>query len=114
MRQDCRHYETRSYRNGDTMRRCRLDAAPEAPWRCPDACPLYERRLSGVGWERGSLVEPPTPAEPPGVGEGEHVAALLDEAEDIVHAALPSAVAEVDAQRPRRPWWRRMLPRRRR
>jgi hypothetical protein len=48
------------------------------------------------------------------VGEGEHVAALLDAAEDIVHAALPSAVAEVDAARTRQPWWRRLLPRRRR
>ena len=38
--------------------------------------------------------------EPPG-----EVAALLDEAEDIVNAAGPEIVAEVEAQRSGRRWW---------
>ncbi len=114
MRQECRHYESRTYRTGETMRRCSLDAAPEAPWRCPEHCPFFERRLVDLGWERGSLAQPPTPPEPPGVGQGGDVAALLDAAEDIVHAVLPDVVAEVAAERARRPWWRRIVSRRRR
>ena len=87
MRSDCKHYESRTYPSGDTMRKCRLDLAPEAPWRCPSDCPSYERRMVDVGWEYGSLRDAVVeePEEPPALGDD--VAALLDEAEDIVHAA---------------------------
>ncbi|MCB0978909.1 MAG: hypothetical protein KDB02_15750, partial [Acidimicrobiales bacterium] len=87
MRQDCKFFESRTYGSGDTVRKCDLDLAPEAPWRCPPDCPAYERRLADVNWSHGSLVTPPTPDEPPGLDErGEEIAALLDEAEDIVNA----------------------------
>ena len=39
MRTDCRHYESRTYGNGEAVRKCVLDLAPEAPWRCPADCP---------------------------------------------------------------------------
>src|SRR4051794_26573809 len=65
MRQDCKNFESRTYPGGETVRKCNLDLAPEAPWRCPDACPGYERRLADVNWAHGTLVTPPTPAEPP-------------------------------------------------
>lgn len=91
MRQDCKQFESRTYNNGETVRKCNLDLAPEAPWRCPDDCPKYERRLADVNWTYGSLVTPVTPDEP--VGEG--IAELLDAAEDIVNAAGPSIMAEV-------------------
>ena len=82
------------------MRKCDLDLAPEAPWRCPDDCPAYQRRLADVNWQHGTLVTPPTPAEPPGLDErGDDIAALLDAAEDIVNAAGPSIMAEVEAER---------------
>ena len=87
-----------TYDDGETVRKCELDLAPEAPWRCPDNCPKYERRLADVNWAHGSLVTPPTPEEPPGVGNGDDVAALLDEAEDIVNEAGPRIKAEVDAE----------------
>ena len=112
MRQDCKYFETRTYANGDAMRRCALDLAPEAPWRCPADCARYQRRTIDVAWERGSLVAPPTPPEPPGVGEGEGVGALLDLAEEIVNAASDDAVRTVEEERRRAaPRWRRLVAR---
>jgi hypothetical protein len=97
MRQDCKNFESRTYANGETVRKCNLDLAPEAPWRCPDVCAGYEKRLADVNWSHGSLITPPTPPEP----EGEGIAQLLDEAEDIVNRAGPDILAELDAQRRR-------------
>lgn len=98
MRQECKHFESRTYANGETVRKCNLDLAPDAPWRCPDHCPKYERRLADVAWTHGSLVTPVTPPEPPGLDDGS-AAAVLDAAEDIVNAAVASVRAEVDAER---------------
>jgi len=116
MRVECKHFESRSYANGETVRKCDLDLAPEAPWRCPEQCPRYERRLADAGWNHGTMVAPPTPPEPPGVGEGEGVARLLDEAEEILNAAGPAILAEVEAERSRRRseqprWWQRAVGR---
>jgi hypothetical protein len=97
MRQDCKNFESRTYANGETVRKCNLDLAPEAPWRCPEVCTGYEKRLADVNWSHGSLITPPTPPEP----EGEGIAQLLDEAEDIVNSAGPDILAELDAQRRR-------------
>lgn len=99
MREDCKFFESRTYANGETVRKCELDLAPEAPWRCPAACPSFQRRLADVDWQHGSLVTPPTPAEPPGLDDrGDDIAALLDEAEDIVNAAGPKILAEVEKE----------------
>ncbi len=102
MRQDCKYFESRSYPNGDTVRKCDLDLAPEAPWRCPADCPKYTRRLADVNWSHGSLVTPETPAEPESVGEDESIGALLDAAEDIINGAAPSIMADLDKERSRR------------
>lgn len=91
MREECKHFESRSYANGDTVRKCNLDLAPEAPWRCPDECTGYQRRLVDVDWSHGSLVVPPVPPAP----EAEGIAELLDAAEDIVNAAGPAVLAEL-------------------
>lgn len=112
MREECKHFESRTYAQGDTVRRCRLDLAPEAPWRCPDQCPKYERRLADVGWQHGSLVRSPTPPEPVGLDDGS-VAALLDEAGSIINDATSQVIADLEAEARRRRGWRRMLPRRR-
>ncbi len=110
MREECKHFQSRTYASGEVARFCALDLAPEAPWRCPDDCPRYERRLADAGWVHGSLVEPPIEDEPPGEG----VAQLLDDAEDIVNAVVPDALEEIErrrdseaASRPRRWPWRR-------
>jgi hypothetical protein len=94
MRTDCRHYESRTYRTGEIVRKCRLDLAPEAPWRCPDDCPSFEQRRFDVGWQYGSLAKPG--AAPEKEPEGDDVAALLDSAEDIVNSAAPDILAEFD------------------
>jgi hypothetical protein len=103
MRQDCKHFESRTYRNGETVRKCDLDLAPEAPWRCPDNCPRYERRMADVNWAHGSLVTPKTPDEPlDALDRGDDsVARLLDEAEEIVNAAGPDIMAQVHAEQQR-------------
>jgi hypothetical protein len=114
MREECKNFESRTYAGGETVRKCNLDLAPEAPWRCPDNCPKYERRLADVNWKHGTLVTPPTPGEPPGLGaDDDRVARLLDEAEDIVNAAGPRILAEVEAEqvRNRRGRWRRLFRR---
>jgi hypothetical protein len=110
MREECTHFQSRTYNSGEVARFCVLDLAPEAPWRCPDDCPSYHRRLADVGWVHGSLVEPAIEDEP-GPG-GEDTIALLESAEDIVNEVAPDVLADVraeDAKRERAAgrWWRR-------
>lgn len=97
MREECKNFESRTYADGETVRKCNIDLAPEAPWRCPENCPGYEKRLADVSWSYGSLVTPPTPDEP----QGEGIAELLDEAEDIINTAGPDIMAEVRAEQQR-------------
>jgi hypothetical protein len=107
MREDCKHYESRTYDDGETVRKCGLDLAPEAPWRCPTDCGGYEPRLADVNWEHRGLVSTPVEDEPEELAHPEDgVAELLDEAEDIVNDAVPGALADL-AREERRPWWRR-------
>jgi hypothetical protein len=107
MRTDCKNYESRTYPTGETVRKCNIDLAPEAPWRCPENCTGFAPRLADVNWAHGNLLSPPTPPEPPGLDDG--AAELLDEAEDIVNAAGPRIMAElgVDRDREKAPWWKR-------
>jgi hypothetical protein len=110
MREECIHFQSRTYDSGEVARFCRLDLAPEAPWRCPENCPSYKPRMADVGWVHGSLVEPALEDEP-GAG-GENVAELLDAAEDIVNEVAPGVLEEVRAEDARKErsanrWWRR-------
>jgi hypothetical protein len=93
---DCRHYDSRTYPSGDVVRKCRLDLAPEAPWKCPDDCPSYQRRTVDVAWHYGSLASGPAnqAPEPEPLEMGDDVAALLDAAEDIVNNAGAELLAE--------------------
>ncbi len=104
MKTECKHYETRTYANGDAMRKCTLDLAPDAPWRCPDNCGKYERRLADAAWVHGSAIAPRTPAQPPGLDDGS-AAAVLDAAEDIVNAAGFDLMEEL-AKDSKRRWWK--------
>jgi len=112
MREECKHFQSRTYASGEVVRFCALDLAPEAPWRCPDGCTSFAPRLADAGWVHGSLVEPAIEDEP-GPG-GPEVVSLLEEAEDIVDAVVPETVAEVERQerqadrggRRRWPWQR--------
>ena len=108
MREECKHYQSRTYSSGEVARLCVLDLAPEAPWRCPENCPRYERRLADAGWTHGSLIEPAVEDEPD--ENPTDIAQLLSDADDIVNLAGPSIRAEVAAER-RRTGWRRIFRR---
>lgn len=97
MRHDCRHFESRTYANGDAVRKCNLDLAPEAPWRCPDRCTGFEIRV-GIGWTYGSMVRPAPPEDPPGLDDGS-AAAVLDAAEDFLRSVGDQVVADVEQER---------------
>lgn len=106
MREDCCHFESRTYDDGEVARFCTLDLAPEAPWRCPDDCSRYERILMiSSDFEQGSLGQrPPVEAEPS--DPAEDIIGVLADAEAVVADAEPEVIGELD--RNRRPWWRRL------
>ncbi|MGH9069878.1 MAG: hypothetical protein ACRDX8_01610 [Acidimicrobiales bacterium] len=123
MREECKHFQSRTYASGETARFCVLDLAPEAPWRCPEDCKAYARRVADVGWAHGKQVSPPVESEPP--EPSGDVAALLDAAENIVNSIGPEAVREAERERAiqsrqearaasKTPWWRRIGGRSRR
>jgi hypothetical protein len=61
VREDCRHYSTRTTPNGDVVQRCRLGVAEHAPFACPPDCLFFEaRHIADAGWHRH---EPGGPAE---------------------------------------------------
>jgi hypothetical protein len=107
MREECKHFQSRTYDSGEVARFCVLDLAPDAPWKCPDDCPSYSPRYADVGWDHGSLIEPalePMPDVP-----DEEAATLLNQAEEIVNTVAPDVLADVrkeDEARGRK-WWRR-------
>ncbi len=101
MREECKNYESRTYANGETVRKCNLDLAPDSPWRCPAECAKYERRLVDVGWARGSLVSSVPQADPPGLDDGT-AAAVLDEAEDFLNSIGAQVMAEFAAEQNKR------------
>lgn len=103
MREECKHFQSRTYSSGEVARYCQLDLAPEAPWRCPADCPKYERRLADAAWVHGSLVPPKIEDEPE--GDPEEISALLRDAEEVVELSLPDALSE--AKKPKRSFFSR-------
>lgn len=52
VRDDCRHYSSRTTPSGEVVQRCRLGANTEAPFACPPDCVFLEpRSVSGTGWQ---------------------------------------------------------------
>ena len=108
MREECKNFQSRTYASGEVARFCVLNLAPEAPWRCPETCPRYERRTADVAWVHGTLVGPPVEDEPQ--VPIEEMTEVLSNAESIVNDISEQAVAEArarDAKAARRPWFRR-------
>lgn len=103
MREDCRHFQSRTYETGEVARFCVLNLAPEAPWRCPENCPRYQRDIIDGTFVTGSLVRPPVESEPD--DPPADIAAILDDADAIVTAVGPEIVAEIEAERASRHWW---------
>jgi hypothetical protein len=104
MREDCRHFESRTYDSGEVARYCVLGLAPEQPWRCPEHCDRYEPTLVEGGFA-GALVRPPAEEEPD--EEPDAAAAVLEDAEAIVEAAEHDAVVDLQRTeaRQQRKWW---------
>ncbi len=50
VREDCRHYSSRTVRD-EVVQRCRVDANEVMPFACPEGCLFFEpRTLSDTGW----------------------------------------------------------------
>ena len=62
VREDCRHYSTRTTSGGDVVQRCRLKANDEAPFACPEGCLFFESRsITDAGWRRVETTDPDRP-----------------------------------------------------
>jgi hypothetical protein len=52
VREDCRHYSTRTTSDG-AVQRCRVGANEDTPFACPEHCLFFEpRSISEEGWQR--------------------------------------------------------------
>lgn len=94
MREDCKHYATRTYASGEMVRMCRLDLAPEAPWKCPENCPSYAKRMWDAGWTLGTLADTEPDPVLPAHADAKEAAAVLDMAEDLVNSIGADVLAE--------------------
>ena len=104
MREDCRHFASRTYSDGEVARFCVLDLAPESPWRCPENCASYEQTVIDGTFVQGTLARPEVEGEPDEAPEA--IADLLDDAERIVDDAEPEVLRELGAApRGGRKWW---------
>jgi len=111
MREDCRHFESRTYESGEVARYCTLGLAPEQPWRCPEHCERYEVSLIEGGMATAPLARPPVESEPD--DDPDEIVAVLEDAEAIVEAAEPDVVRDLDrtsGDRKRWQFWRRRPP----
>lgn len=106
MRTDCRHYVRRTSVAGEVVEACRIDAAPDAPYSCPDNCPLFEKvTVSRAGWTIGSLGAPEPSANTRPPEDADELFASLETDFD------PSLVARIEAEEAQRRkggrWWKR-------
>jgi hypothetical protein len=52
VREDCRHYSSRTSTTGEVVQRCKLGANEEVPFACPEDCVFFEpRNVSDTGWQ---------------------------------------------------------------
>ncbi len=93
MREECKHFQSRTYKSGEVARFCVLGNAPDQPWSCPENCLTYERRFVDVGWSHGALVDRPVESAPPDVPIEER-RELLASASEIVNAVAPELIEE--------------------
>jgi hypothetical protein len=94
MREECKHFQSRTYKSGEVARFCVLGLAPDQPWSCPENCLTYERRFVDVGWSHGTLVDQPVEAPPSSDVPVEDRRELLDSASEIVNAVASELVEE--------------------
>ncbi|MGD0055907.1 MAG: hypothetical protein ABSC34_10800 [Acidimicrobiales bacterium] len=114
MREECKHFQSRTYANGEAVRFCVLGLAPDQPWSCPEGCVAFERRFADVGWSHGTLVTKPVEKVPESSIPADDRREVLDMASDIVNAVAPEMFEErrkelddQDEKRRKRKRWRR-------
>jgi hypothetical protein len=93
MREECKHFQSRTYKSGEVARFCKLGLAPDQPWSCPENCLTFEPRLVDIGWSHGSLVDRPVESAPPDVSV-EDRRSILESASEIVDAVAPELIEE--------------------
>ncbi|HUX05179.1 MAG TPA: hypothetical protein VMV53_09790 [Acidimicrobiales bacterium] len=94
MREECKHFQSRTYKSGEVARFCVLGNAPDQPWSCPENCPTYEPRYADVGWSHGSLVDRPVEPAPSSDVPIDDRRELLEMASEIVNAVAPELLEE--------------------
>jgi hypothetical protein len=95
MREECKHYQSRTYNSGEVARFCSLGNAPDQPWSCPENCVTFEPRFADVGWQHGSLARRPSVESAPGPDiPVEERRDILQAASEIVNAVAPELVEE--------------------
>lgn len=53
VREECRHYSSRSVGDDELVQRCRVAAADTMPFACPEGCLFFEpRSITDAGWSR--------------------------------------------------------------
>lgn len=53
VRDDCRHYSTRTTGTREVVQRCRVGMAEAMPFACPEHCLFFESRsITDAGWRR--------------------------------------------------------------
>ncbi len=104
MRENCRHFESRTYDDGEVARLCTLGLAPEQPWRCPDGCSHFELSVIDGTFVTEPLTRPPVEGEPDAAPDD--VEGVLADAEAIVEHAAPEVIRDLEgSQTRRRRWW---------
>jgi hypothetical protein len=101
MREDCKNFQSRTYNSGEVARFCVLGLAPDAPWSCPDNCPMYTRRLADAGWHRGTLIEPKLEDRPEQI-DSDDADAVLDAAEELVNEVGPQVISDFNKKKDRK------------
>ena len=94
MREECKHFQSRTYKSGEVARFCVLGLAPDQPWACPEGCVTYEKRLADVGWVHGTLVSRPVESEPAPEVPIDDKREILAQASEIVDAVAPQMFEE--------------------
>jgi hypothetical protein len=50
VRDDCRHYTSRTSPSGEKRETCRLGVNDDLPFACPEGCLFFEQRGMGTAW----------------------------------------------------------------
>lgn len=94
MREECKHFQSRTYKSGEVARFCVLGNAPDQPWSCPENCLTYERRFVDVGWSHGTLLDGPVEKLPETDVPVEDRREVLAAAGEIIDAVAPELIEE--------------------